>query len=98
MHDAVVVHVMFPKFHTEVGSEYKTTLKYTGDMRVFAPPGGWRDAFPAEEAKYLPAVVSQDKNKPPFEFIHSAPVLLEEATDLDAVLEEESDSGLEDDE
>lgn len=98
MHDAVVVHVMIPKFHTEVGSEYKTTLKYTGEMRVFAPPpGGWRDAFPAEEEKYLPEVVAQDKNKPPFEFIHSAPVLLEEATDLDAVLEEESDSGLEDD-
>ena len=53
-------------------------------MRGFAPPGGWRDAFPAEEAKYLPAVVSQDKNKPPFEFIRSAPVLPEGAPGLDA--------------
>jgi hypothetical protein len=90
MGDTVVVHVMFPKFHTEVGSEYKTTLKYTGDMRVFDPlRGGWRDAFPAEEAKYLPEVAAQDKNKLPFEVMHSFPVSSEEKTDLEAVLEED---------
>ena len=108
MGNTVVVHVLFPKFHTEVGSEYKTTLKYTGEMRVFDPlRGGWRDAFPAEEAKYLPEVAAQDKNKPPFEVIHSFPGLPEEKMDLEALLleedvesfmEEEVDSGLEDDE
>jgi hypothetical protein len=73
MGDTVVVHVLFPKFHAEVGSEYKTTLKYTGDMRVFDLARGWRNAFPDEEAKYLLEVVAQDKNKPPFEVIHSSP-------------------------
>ena len=58
--DKVVVHVMFAKFHTEVGSGYKTKLKSTGEMRVLGPDG-WRYAFPDEEEKYLPSIIARDK-------------------------------------
>ena len=58
--DKVAVHVMFAKFHTEVGSGYKTKLKSTGEMRVLGPDG-WRYAFPDEEEKYLPSIIARDK-------------------------------------
>jgi len=103
MNDKIVVHVMFPRFHKEVGSGYKTTLKYTGEMRVFAPPGRnrqevWRDAFPAEEAKYLLEVVKHDKNKMLYEVIHPAPVLPDEEEDEEEEDEEEEDEEEEDEE
>ena len=55
MKTGVVVHIMFSKFHTAVGSRYKTKVKYTGEMRVLGADG-WRDAFPAEEKKYIDSI------------------------------------------
>ena len=56
----VAVHVMFVKFHTEVGSGYKTKLKSTGEMRVLGSDG-WRYVFPDEEEKYIPSIIALDK-------------------------------------
>ncbi len=56
----VPVHIMFAKFHSDVGSDYRTKLGKTGELRVLGEEG-WRDAFPAEEEYFLPLVEDEEK-------------------------------------